>query len=126
MVCSSYSIQKLNNKTTSRLLFDIFFVIRAFPLASIVTKVVTSKTRSLRICVQYIANVEKSKTTRHYPMGNGMHEHFNQTLLNMLGTLEYYQKFDWKYYIPPLVNAYNSTHHENNRFSPHYLMFWQC
>ena len=56
-------------------------------------------------------------------MGNGMPERINQTLLNMLGTLEDDQKTDWKSYVPPLVHAYNSTRHESTGYLPHYLMF---
>ena len=39
-----------------------------------------------------IANIDKSRTTPYHPMGNGMPEKFNQTLLSMLGTLEDDQK----------------------------------
>ena len=56
-------------------------------------------------------------------MGNGAVERFNQTLLKMLGTLEQYQKEDWKSYVPPLVQAYNATKQDTTGFSPHYLMF---
>ena len=43
------------------------------------------------------------------PMGNGQVERFNQTLAKMLGTLEDYQKSDWKAHVPTLVHAYNSS-----------------
>ena len=56
-------------------------------------------------------------------MGNGEVEHFNQTLLKMLGTLEEHQKADWKTYVPTLVHAYNATHHKSIGFSPYFLMF---
>lgn len=70
-----------------------------------------------------LANVKKTRTTPYHPMGNGMVERFNQTLINMLGTLETSQKSDWKSYVAPLVNAYNSTKNETTGYSPHYLMF---
>ena len=51
-------------------------------------------------------------------MGDGMVERFNQTLLNMLGTLQDFQKEDWKSYVAPLVYAYNSTKHDSKGYYP--------
>ena len=34
-----------------------------------------------------LAGTVKTRTTPYHPMGNGMCERFNKTLLNMLGTL---------------------------------------
>ena len=70
-----------------------------------------------------MAGVEKSRTTPYHPMGNGMVERFNATLLNMLGTLESHQKDDWKTYVAPLVHAYNATRHDSTGYSPFFLMF---
>lgn len=56
-------------------------------------------------------------------MGNGQCERFNQTLLKKLGTLEEYQKSDWKAHVPTLVHAYNATFHDTTRYSPFFLMF---
>ena len=52
-----------------------------------------------------------------------MVERFNQTLLNMLGTLQDFQKEDWKSYLAPLVYAYNSTKHDSKGYYPFFLMF---
>ena len=70
-----------------------------------------------------LAEIEKSWTTPHHSMGNGMIKRFNQTLLNLLGTLEYHQKTDWKSVVAPLVHAYNSIQHDSTGFSPYFLMF---
>ena len=68
-------------------------------------------------------NIDKSQTTASHPMGNGITERFNRTLLNMLGTLYPTQKADWNTHVAPLVHAYNSTKHDTTGFSPYFLMF---
>ncbi|XP_062567508.1 uncharacterized protein LOC134229739 [Saccostrea cucullata] len=47
----------------------------------------------------------------------------NRTLISMLGTLDPEQKHNWKKYISPLVQAYNSTIHDSTGYSPYFLMF---
>ena len=109
-------------KTTARILFDNFICHYGFP-----SRLHSDQGRNFEsevikeLCS--IANIDKSRTTPYHPMGNGMPERFNQTLLNMLGTLEDDQKSDWKTYVPSLVHAYNSTRHESTGYSPHFLMF---
>ena len=56
-------------------------------------------------------------------MGNVQVERFNQTLLQMLGTLKENQKREWKAHVPILVHAYNANFHDSTRFSPYFLMF---
>ena len=70
-----------------------------------------------------IAGVAKSRTTPYHAMGNGQVERFNQTLLQMLGTLKEYQKSHWKAHVPTLVHAYNATIHDSAGYSPYFLMF---
>lgn len=53
----------------------------------------------------------KSHTTPYHPMGNGACERFNQTLLNLLGTLETEKHNRGVDYLPGLVHAYNNTVH---------------
>ncbi|XP_060073436.1 uncharacterized protein LOC132553223 [Ylistrum balloti] len=67
--------------------------------------------------------IEKSNTTPYHPMGNGLCERFNRTLLGMLGTLSEDKKQDWKAHVGPLVHAYNCTRQESTGFTPYFLMF---
>ena len=109
-------------KTTARVLSDQFIVHYGFPAL-----IHSDQGRNFESAVIKelcsIAGVQKSRTTPYHPMGNGMVERFNQTLLNMLGTLQDDQKQDWKSYVAPLVYAYNSTKHDSTGYSPFFLMF---
>ena len=69
-----------------------------------------------------IAGIQKSRTTPYHSMGNGQVERFNQTLLKMLGTLEEYQKSDWKAHVPTLVHAHNATIHDSTGRHPRLLI----
>ena len=68
------------------------------------------------------AGVQKLRTTPYHPETNGQCEHFNQTLINMIGTLPTHAKKNWQEYVSTLVSAYNSTVSNANGFSPYFLM----
>jgi len=38
-----------------------------------------------------------------------MVERFNQTLIQLMGTLDEEKKSDWKTHVAPMVHAYNAT-----------------
>ena len=109
-------------KTTARILFDNFILHYGFP-----NRLHSDQGRNFtghvirELCK--IAGVKQSRTTPYHPMGNGMVERFNQTLIKMLGTLENKAKEDWKSYVSTLTHAYNSTKHESTGYSPFFLMF---
>ena len=70
-----------------------------------------------------IAQVQKIRTTPFNLKGNAQCEKFNQTLLNMIGTLEPADKAKWQQWVPTLTHAYNCTCCESTGFSPYYLMY---
>lgn len=74
-----------------------------------------------QLCIMY--NVSKSRTTPYHPAGNGRVERFNQTLLNMLRTLEVDKQSKWPDHLPELLQDYNNTVHSATGFAPAYLMF---
>ena len=91
-------------KTTAKILFENFVVHYGFP-----ARIHSDQGRNFEsniikeLCS--LLGVHKSRTTPYHPMGNGVVERFNQTLLRILGTLDDHQKQDWKSYIAPLVHA---------------------
>lgn len=70
-----------------------------------------------------LTGIERSRTTPYHPMGNGLTERFNRTLLQMLGTLTVEQKQNWKKYVGPMVHAYNSLRQETTGQTPYLLMY---
>lgn len=63
------------------------------------------------------------KSRTYHPEGNATCEHWNQTLLNMLGTLEIEQRSRWVQHLPELVQAYNNSTHASTGYTPHFLMY---
>lgn len=70
-----------------------------------------------------LMGIEKVKTTVYHPMGNGIAERFNRSLIGMLRTLEPERKQNWKKFLPSLVFSYNAIKHNSTGFSPFELMF---
>ena len=109
-------------QTTAKVLFENFFLHYGFPAILHSDKGANFESKVIRKLCE-ITGMKKSRTTPYHPMGNGMVERFNKTLLNMLGTLSEQQKSDWKAHVPTLTNAYNATEHESTGFSPFFLMY---
>ena len=70
-----------------------------------------------------LSGIAPSNTTPYHPMGNGQCERMNQTLINMLKTLETEKKANWKDHLKSLMFAYNSMPCVSTGYSPHFLMF---
>ncbi|XP_025108509.1 uncharacterized protein LOC112572821 [Pomacea canaliculata] len=109
-------------KTTADALVNNFIVHYGVPKRLHSDQGANFESRIIRELCQIIG-CSKSRTTPYHPMGNGMCERFNRTLLDMLGTLEPRQKENWKSHVASLVHAYNCTRHESTGFSPYSLMF---
>ena len=110
------------SKTTAWVLFDNFIVHYGFPARIHSDQGQNFESHLIKELCQS-ARVEKSRTTPYHPKGNGQVIRFDKTLLKMLGTLEEYQKSDWKSHVPTLVHAYNATFHNSTGFSPYFIMF---
>lgn len=104
-------------KTTARVMFENFIIHYGFPARIHSDQGQNFDSKLIKELCQ-IAKVEKSRTTPYHPMGNGQVERFNQILLQMLGTLDKYQKSDWKAHVPTLVHEYNATFHDSTGYSP--------
>ena len=109
-------------KTTARVLFENFILLYGFP-----AKLHSDQGRNFESAVIKelcaLGGVEKSRTTPYHPMGNGVCERFNRTLLSMLGTLSEEKKSHWVKHISTLTYSYNCTRHDSTGFSPYFLMF---
>ena len=109
-------------KTTAEALYNQFILHYGFPKRLHSDQGANFEGKLIRELCK-ISGIEKSRTTPYHPMGNGMCERFNRTILSMLGTLKPDEKLDWKKYVSPMIHAYNCTKHNSTSFSPFFLMF---
>ena len=72
-----------------------------------------------------LAQGNKLHTSPYHPETNGQCEHFNATLINILGTLPTHAKKNWQKFVSTLTHAYNCTVSSVTGFSPYFLMFGQ-
>ena len=64
----------------------------------------------------------KLHTMPYQPQTNGTCEHFNYTLVSMLGTLLIHAKRNWPEWISTLTHAYNATMCHSTGFSLFFLL----
>ena len=66
--------------------------------------------------------ITKSRTTPYHPMGDGLVERMNRTLLNLLRTYTEGHG-DWEEHLQLLLFAYRTTKHSSTELSPHEVLF---
>ena len=118
----AFPTKNMTAKTTADVLFNQYFVHYGLPKRLHSDQGANFESKLIKeLC--NIANISKSHTSIYHPMGNGLCERFNRTLLNMLGTLENTQKSNWKSHVAPLVHAYNCSRNDSTGYAPFQLMF---
>ena len=70
-----------------------------------------------------LTNIKKLCTTPYHLQMNRQYEHFNATLISMLGTLPPHAKQNWQEQVATLTHAYNCTQSNATGFSPYFLMY---
>ena len=70
-----------------------------------------------------LAQVKKVRTSLYHPETNGQCEHFNATLINMLGALPTHVMKNCQEWETTLTHAYNCTVSSVTGFSLYFLMF---
>ena len=98
-------------KCTAQNLWDNFIVHYGLPKKILTNQGHNFESNLLKALCE-IAQVKKIRMSGYHPQTNGQCEHFNATLISMLGTLA-----------KKLIHAYNCTRNSATRFSPYYLMF---
>ena len=111
-------------KCTAQNLWDKFIVHYGLPEKILIDQVCNFESDMLKVLCE-IAQVKKIRTSCCFPQTKGQCEHFNATLINMLGTLPEKPKTTWREQVPTLVHPYNCTRNNVTGFSPCYLMFGQ-
>ena len=69
-----------------------------------------------------LAQIKKLYTNPYHPETNGQCDHFNATLINMLGTLPTHAMKIWQEWVATLTHAYYCTISSVTGFSPYFLM----
>ena len=90
-------------KTTAEAFFNEFVVHYGLP-AKIHTDQGANFQSELFSHLCLLTGMQKSRTSPYHPMGNGLTERFNRTLISMLRTISPNQKLEWKKHIAPLVH----------------------
>ena len=70
-----------------------------------------------------LLQIHKFRTTAYHPQGDGLVEHFNRTLLDMLATTIKDYPGSWEDHVRAVCMAYDTSVQPTTGFTPFYLMF---
>ena len=73
------------------------------------------------LCELY--GVQKLRTSPYHAQTNGQVEWMNQTIICMIGKLEWDKKVCWSEHLPEMLAAYNGTRSVVTGYSPYFLLF---
>jgi transposase InsO family protein len=73
--------------------------------------------------INQIFNINPRFTTAYHPQTNGKVERFNSTIVSILSMYVSMKGDDWDKFIPFALYAYNTSRHQQNKFTPYYMMF---
>lgn len=109
------AIKDQKAKTITKALWENFFVHYGFPSRLLSDQGRDFKSKTIQeLCT--LIGAEKIHTTPYHPRGNPV-ELFNRTLLDMLGTLEDRDKYQWCDFVKPLVQTYNYKRNDTTGYS---------
>ena len=119
---AAYVMPKQTAPIVSKVLWEKFLVNYGWPEKILIDQGKNFESSLLRELCE-LAGVQKLRTTPYHPEINGQCKHFNQMLINMIGTVPTHAKNNWQEWVSTLVSAYNSTVSNSTSFSPYFLMY---
>jgi len=120
--CQAFATKNKNAKSAADKLYNEFMLYYGFPVRIHHDQGKEFNNR-LFTRLELLSGISASNTTPYHPIGDGQAERMNRTLINMLKTLDENHKNNWKYHLPKLMFAYNSTINKTTGYSPFFLMF---
>ena len=118
----AYITPKYTAIVVARTLWENFFIHYGW-LGKILTDQGKSFKNNLFQELCNLAQMKKLCTSPYHPEANGQCEHFNATLISMLGTLQSHAEKNWQEWVATLTHDYNCTVSPVTGFSPYFLMF---
>jgi hypothetical protein len=89
----------------------------------LLTDCATNFKSALMVEVCKILNISKIHTTPYHPIGNGLVERFNGTLIRMLAMFVCDNQLNWDLLISGIVFAYSTSIHQSTKETPFFLLY---